>query len=336
MLDDGRFIPAPAGNTLSTRVAQRGQTVHPRACGEHALPPIVSPLIAVHPRACGEHLASCNMSASPGSSPRLRGTLLSHDCVGDRAVHPRACGEHWQRQPRGSLRRFIPAPAGNTSPSLINAHAHCGSSPRLRGTRLASDIAGHHRRFIPAPAGNTACARLCASIDRFIPAPAGNTPACQSVQRHTGSSPRLRGTPPARLVTHAVGSSPRLRGTRCAIRRISRSIGSSPRLRGTLDPNAFAAVKAVHPRACGEHNRAQHAAHIGCGSSPRLRGTPLASSLTSPADAGSSPRLRGTLHACLRSRSVHPRACGEHVGRDWASDQPVHPRACGEHADRAT
>ena len=91
---------------------------------------------AVHPRACGEHKKfEGKDTVERGSSPRLRGTLLT--CVMQQKVY-----------------RFIPAPAGNTpnlAASLSNSPVHpracgehdanrsklpdnAGSSPRLRGT----------------------------------------------------------------------------------------------------------------------------------------------------------------------------------------------------------
>ena len=72
---DYRFIPAPAGNSMSTGV---GSVLGP-----------------VHPRACGEQITSLsNKTRLTGSSPRLRGT-------------------EGPLRPQWSCSRFIPAPAGN-------------------------------------------------------------------------------------------------------------------------------------------------------------------------------------------------------------------------------
>ncbi len=95
--DQGRFIPAPAGNTRE-RFALRGQSpVHPRACGEHN----------------GESIWAW---FEGGSSPRLRGTQPN---VASLPAYLRFIPAL-----RGTLKvlfvrlvvsRFIPAPAGNTS-----------------------------------------------------------------------------------------------------------------------------------------------------------------------------------------------------------------------------
>ncbi len=74
------------------------------------------------------------------------------------------------------------------------------------------------------------------------------------------------------------------------------------------------AFSAVHPHACGEHNR------------------PAKGSLMVP---GSSPRMWGTLREVLLQRH-HARFIPTHVGNTTSSRRPpiwrpVHPHACGEH-----
>ena len=134
---DQRFIPAFAGNTANRPGGSGPPPVHPRVCGEHGpccsgneRPCGSSPRLrgtpattatyssrwrfipafagntpgcragwstrTVHPRVCGEHVLNLSLSGSAfGSSPRLRGTL------GEGGLHV-------------SVRRFIPAFAGNT------------------------------------------------------------------------------------------------------------------------------------------------------------------------------------------------------------------------------
>ena len=70
----------------------------------------------VHPRACGEHASAGHTnSSSSGSSPRVRGTRACPDRgVTWWPVHPRACGEHLIH--------------------IRNSCVGPGSSPRVRGT----------------------------------------------------------------------------------------------------------------------------------------------------------------------------------------------------------
>ena len=151
---------------------------------------------------------------------------------------------------------FIPACAGNSQARLGGPCCHCGSSPRVRGTRNGAPGAYVASRFIPACAGNSnrPCAdpaakpvhpRVCGELSN------GAIPLTYPA----GSSPRVRGTrtPAAWQTTSMYGSSPRVRGTRPALaahRRIRRFIpacagNSFPRT--LLDP-----LSTVHPRVCGE------------------------------------------------------------------------------------
>ena len=117
-----------------------------------------------HPRVCGEHRAlSSSVRISPGSSPRMRGTLhqagetdrrsgiipayagntLSHACRRlHHRDHPRVCGEH--------------------RPNLRLQRLPQGSSPRMRGTPSAFRGGCVALGIIPAYAGNTPLMRFTA------------------------------------------------------------------------------------------------------------------------------------------------------------------------------
>ncbi len=176
--------------------------------------------------------------AVTGSSPRLRGTR--------RRAAVRRCS--W---------RFIPAPAGNTRSLLyvqrpVSVHPRacgehlqcrpltvspCGSSPRLRGTRLIGSLRIMAERFIPAPAGNTSTSVTPATPPAVHPRACGEHAAGSAITAGSaGSSPRLRGT---------LGSVfwPRLVG-----RFIPAPAGNTSTTANS-DPS-----ESVHPRACGEHS----------------------------------------------------------------------------------
>ena len=332
------------------------RSVHPRACGERS--PIACIVAStVHPRACGERWISHHGPSLGGSSPRVRGTPYSQAAPAVHAVHPRACGER-RRQPhrdalgtvhpracgeRGTpaherltasrfiparagnatvirhrpfLGRFIPARAGNTS-WTDRSRFLVGSSPRVRGTHVSAMAGISASRFIPARAGNAGSRLEGSGPSPVHPRACGERAPCNCT------------------ALTRVGSSPRVRGTRAtARRRLCIDDGSSPRVRGTLSSVAIAALRSVHPRACGErpiigrwsrsrksvHPRACgergladcHAPHVG--SSPRVRGTRVTEAGTRDRDrfiparagnarcidrrrcrsVGSSPRVRGT------------------------------------------
>ncbi len=172
-----RFIPAPAGNAYIGRLISWVGAVHPRACGEcHLYPILAAYLSGSSPRLRGTHRMVLEITTQIRFIPAPAGnaTKPSRACRAA-PVHPRACGE---RARRGLL-----------------PWRDDGSSPRLRGTRSRRGGAQRHVRFIPAPAGNAfikltgtpevavhprACGERCGlAIDHF---------------NGVGSSPRLRGT----------------------------------------------------------------------------------------------------------------------------------------------
>ena len=117
MLVEMGIIPAYAGNTKYVCANTVARWDHPRVCGEHCV-------------------GAVRIDCTPGSSPRMRGTLtipflrfIIHGIIPayagntDNLVeygrahgdHPRVCGEHVLPKPR--------------APIIM------GSSPRMRGTR---------------------------------------------------------------------------------------------------------------------------------------------------------------------------------------------------------
>ncbi len=157
-------------------------------------------------------------------------------------------------------------------------------------------------------------------------------------------------------VRSITGSSPRMWGTRPLVAPRPHRRRFIPTHVGNTSPDpATHGQFAVHPHACGEHQRAVIAQHAADGSSPRMWGTRAGLARTgsglrfipthvgnttaalasvSPMN-GSSPRMWGTHeHACknIQIRRFIP----THVGNTWypglrASAPPVHPHACGEH-----
>ena len=133
-----RLIPACAGKTLAGRGLRSACRAHPRVCGENTV-------------------AVTALTQKAGSSPRVRGKLsvtesrpgrdrLIPACAGkthgsgcvsaDSAAHPRVCGEN---------------------PILTASARHSlGSSPRVRGKRVALRVERHQVGLIPACAGKTA------------------------------------------------------------------------------------------------------------------------------------------------------------------------------------
>ena len=254
-----RFIPARAGNTRPRKRRAGRTTVHPRSRGEHFYDPAriagldgSSPLArgthgrtrssttwdTVHPRSRGEHPpVPCARMATTGSSPLARGTLRDHPAA-------------------ASVRRFIPARAGNTT------HRHSWSwsepvHPRSRGEHVLAVLAE------PLLGGSSPLARgtlhrvlHCRPQLRFIPARAGNTPSRLALPATAPVHPRSRGEHARRHAFDAPdhGSSPLARGTRCPPPCTTlRSRFIPARAGNTRGMAGRSSRHSVHPRSRGEH-----------------------------------------------------------------------------------
>ena len=152
-----RFIPAHAGNTRPAFFSTAPDTVHPRACGEHAVSiPHRTNRLGSSPRMRGTRVAISRRATGERFIPAHAGnTRYARSPFPCRAVHPRACGEHvavsiWRVGPA-----VHPRACGEHASTCASGTSRYGSSPRMRGTRKPGGAAGERRRFIPAHAGNT-------------------------------------------------------------------------------------------------------------------------------------------------------------------------------------
>ena len=215
-----RIIPARAGQTPSENLTPTCKPDHPRACGANSA-------------------GSTNTLIASGSSPRVRGKLQcflrpvrqlriiparAGQTFGNfqhcfrASDHPRACGANW----------FV----------VFKQKGLGGSSPRVRGKRLAVSSSRFCPRIIPARAGQTSYPYGDMRANADHPRACGaNSVSSVSSMNHLGSSPRVRGKLPP--------DSPPV----VSIRIIPARAGQTRRSAG------WPCRRSDHPRACGA-NRA--------------------------------------------------------------------------------
>ena len=195
---------------------------------------------------------------------------------------------------------------------------NCGSSPRARGTPIATNSHDASVRLIPAGAGNT--------LNHQLPI----------TQR--GAHPRGRGEHwiGDRWRDMANGSSPRARGTHLHGNHVRVREGLIPAGAGNTSQQYHApASNKAHPRGRGEHIVMHDLHATPSGSSPRARGTlPNIRTISNPRrliPAGAGNTMAWTWPTCqLRA---HPRGRGEHTA-PTAALYPLRgssPRARGTH-----
>ena len=233
------LIPARAGKTPGPRRAPRRASAHPRACGENDAPDVIkSTVIGSSPRVRGKPAARSARSHSSRLIPARAGKTGPTRRVGRGSwAHPRACGENR---------------ACSAAPRLTQ-----GSSPRVRGKRLAAPVRPRRPRLIPARAGKTRPGSNESPHEAAHPRACGENRTGEiNAPFETGSSPRVRG----KLSNAADGVI---------------SFGLIPARAGKTSESFPAPVRTpAHPRACGENG---DAVAVGCvvdGSSPRVRGKP--------------------------------------------------------------
>ena len=287
MLKDRRLIPARAGKTDGDRGGHPGWPAHPRAGGENPSTASAFP--------------SC-----PGSSPRGRGKLQVGDAGGaGGGLIPARAGKTWLQRLRGGVGSAHPRAGGENVEAGGGHWSWSGSSPRGRGKRRGIPARAGGRRLIPARAGKTLSQPLRARRRTAHPRAGGENAAHALAEIYArGSSPRGRGK-----LDHLGGG--------CGVvGLIPARAGKTPR-RPSARPRAPA-----HPRAGGENWLAGEEWALEAGSSPRGRGKQCRCRAWSflprliPARAGKT----STEASCWRGTTAHPRAFGEHAGRDRAED----------------
>ena len=153
-----RFIPAGAGNTAPPCSRRFLLPVHPRRRGEHGtqveenikdlrfIPAgagntcsarVVFPYAAVHPRRRGEHAGFPDLfNATGGSSPQARGTPVSSPSSRTiRRFIPAGAGNTHHHQNGGVSRPVHPRRRGEHHDAGRRIAQALGSSPQARGTR---------------------------------------------------------------------------------------------------------------------------------------------------------------------------------------------------------
>ena len=151
----------------------------------------------VHPRVCGEHNAMrLFQSSTPGSSPRVRGTLCcpNPDFLWNRFI-PACAGNTSSGSPKTSTQTVHPRVCGEHTAGPVTSYRRPGSSPRVRGTLPQVLFPATAGRFIPACAGNTwTSIRIIKNLSVHPRVCGEHRMKGRSIGEQAGSSPRVRGT----------------------------------------------------------------------------------------------------------------------------------------------
>ena len=178
----------------------------------------------------------------------------------------------------------------------------------MRGKPTDVERAPHTIRIIPAHAGQTDCPEVFRLVNSDHPRACGaNHHWSVWHDNQSGSSPRMRGKLPDELRGEHHG------------RIIPAHAGQTPRSSGTWR------YRQDHPRACGANQLGTLAVSKDVGSSPRMRGKPVARQSSARVSSslpmtfiidrnGSSPRMRGKQHPGQGRRALR-RIIPAHAGQ---------------------
>ena len=194
----------------------------------------------------------------------------------------------------------------------------CGSSPRVRGTRLYRGLQPIQLRFIPACAGNSHYGTVDGHTVPVHPRVCGELiTAARARSARRGSSPRVRGTPfrqrhlavEGRFIPACAGNSisrpspaspesvhPRVCGElHYDVRHYWSTPGFIPACAGNSSASSINnGDLTVHPRVCGELDSLTLASHRSPRFIPACAGNSASSTARRRRGSGSSPRVRGT------------------------------------------
>ena len=176
-----------------------------------------------------------------------------------------------------------------------------GSSPHMRGALGGLKLEQRLVGIIPAYAGSTILPARIAYLRRDHPRICGeHRSRARSASARAGSSPHMRGAPAlTSLGADTHGIIPAYAGSTSSRRRCRRASRD-------------------HPRICGEHALRPRSVQAPLGSSPHMRGAPVAGH-RGPRPQGIIPAYAGSTSAgsgCGSWRRDHPRICGEHTDFD--------------------
>ena len=173
------IIPAYAGSTRGSSTVATWSRDHPRVCGEHG----------------GAHVARGKLQ---GSSPRMRGALdVQRTTAVAIRIIPAYAGSTRRMPRRPPWRRDHPRVCGEHRWRCKRCGAVSGSSPRMRGARLAHGAAVAVHGIIPAYAGSTHACDCDRPTGQDHPRVCGeHEVGIRRALPSWGSSPRMRGAPP--------------------------------------------------------------------------------------------------------------------------------------------
>ena len=249
---------------------------------------------------CGEHRPQRKaISATPGSSPHVRGALnVQQTATRSIGIIPACAGSTQKSVSRFGIIRDHPRMCGEHERFFTAWGAAKGSSPHVRGALFFQLVQVLIVGIIPACAGSTLVLPWLFRCLRDHPRMCGehSVPGI-SLCNHTGSSPHVRGAPTGLSAQFLhPGIIPACAGS-------------------TITLNLSTSTGRDHPRMCGEHLLPVSLLFCSPGSSPHVRGA-LGITQSDVADAGIIPACAGSTRTRLvpcRGNRDHPRMCGEHL-----------------------